>query len=106
MYEEVSSSSSRTSIGRANASRFSASDVLPHFLVHLAGHHQEEHAVVGDEGVEGVAEGRGLVVLDEEVAVPGEGVADDGDSDEEPEADGEGKAEENDGQDGAGGVGA
>src|SRR5690349_21082586 len=46
--------------------------VLRHFGIHPAGHHEEEHPVVGGERVEGVAERRRLVVLDEEVAVPRE----------------------------------
>src|SRR5436189_266808 len=61
--------------------------VPSHFLVHPSRDHLEDHHVVGGEGVERVAERGGLVVLDEEVAVPGETVSDDGRSEEEPRAD-------------------
>lgn len=56
-------------------------------LLHPAGEHEAKHPEVADEGPERVPECGGGVALHEEVAVPGEGVADDGADQEQPAAD-------------------
>src|SRR5688572_8854978 len=76
-------------------------DMPGHFFIHPAGHHQEQHPVVGSQRVEGVAERRRLVVLDEEVRVPRERVADEWYGDEDPQVDCEGDAEQDHGEDGS-----
>src|ERR1051326_5887358 len=83
---------------RHQRSRSQRSRMPSHFVVHPAGDHLEDHHVVGGEGIERVAERRGLVVLDEEVAVPGEGVADDGRGEEEPGADGDAEDDAGEGE--------
>jgi len=50
--------------------------IAPHFLPHLAGDHQEHHALVGPPGPQGMIEGRGHVVFDKKMRNPGETVGD------------------------------
>lgn len=70
-------------------------------LLHSTSHHQPKHLEIAEERPQRVAEGRRNVALDEEVAVPGEAVACEGDEREEPEVEEEGEEEEEEAEDGS-----